>query len=133
MTATASESPETTRPGGPVRATVWESRETTRPGGPVRITLTLQNTTSDKVRLTPFAGRAEITLLRGSTVVATTRKRLSVAHARTLKPGRSLHLTTDLAIRPSRAELRALRPGTYTVEVEDGGYTATTAIRVGRS
>ena len=65
-------------------------------------------------------------------MVATARKRLSVAHALTLRPRRSLHLTTDLAVQPFRAELKALEPGTYTVEVKDGGYTATTDIRVGR-
>ena len=115
----------------PLAATVSARQNATQPGGPVRITLTLQNASHDKVRLAPFSGRAAITILRGSTVVATARKRLSVAHVRTLKPGRGLRLTTDLEIKPSRADVRTLGPGTYTVEVEDGGYAAETAIHIG--
>jgi hypothetical protein len=130
-TAPAAQRPSNVPSPGPLTAAVSGSTETSQPGSPVSITLTLKNTTNSKVRVTPFASRAQITLLRGSTVVAMVRKRLSVAHARTLMPGRSLRLTTDLAVRPSRAELTALEPGTYTVEVQDGGSTATTAIRVG--
>ena len=65
-------------------------------------------------------------------MIATARKRLSGTQAATLEPGRSLHLTTDLNVGPHRAAAR-LDPGTYTVEVKDGGFTAATTIQIGGS
>ena len=61
----------------PLVARLSTSHFTNGPGDPLRITLTLKNVSKAKVRVAPFADRAEITLLRGSTVVATARKRLS--------------------------------------------------------
>ncbi len=118
-----------------MRRSQWNDRRVCRRLRPLRhgLALTLKNTSDHKVRVTPLAGRAEITLLRGSTVVAQVRKRLSAAHAGTLLPGPSVRLTTDLAVRPTRAELRALEPGTYTVEVKDGGCTVTAKTWVGAS
>jgi hypothetical protein len=127
-------SPTSSAPAGsPLAATLSASPTTSQADGPVRIALTIENVSHEKVRLAPFAGRAEITLLRGSTVVATARKRLSVPQAATLRPARSLHLTTELDIRWSRAAVPKLGPGTYTLEVEEGGYSATTSIEIGRS
>jgi hypothetical protein len=116
---------------GPLAVTASASERANQPGAPVRITLTLDNVSPQKVHLGRFKGRAEITLLQGSTVMATARKRLSMAHATTLKPGRSLHLSTDVELKPSRTSLRVLEPGTYTVEVEDGSYSATTTLDIG--
>ena len=115
----------------PLTATLSTSHSTNGPSDPIRITLALENLSKSKVRVSPFSGRAEITLLRGSSVVATTRKRLSLAHAATVKPGRSLHLTTLLKLRPSHAALRTLERGTYTIEVKDGGYIADTTVEIG--
>ena len=75
--------------GGPLAVTASASQRASQPGAPVRITLTLDNVSPKKVHLGRFKGRAEITLLRGSTVVATARKRLSMVRDATLKPGRS--------------------------------------------
>lgn len=119
-----------TSTAAPLAMTVMASPEPTGSSGPLRIRLTLDNVSKEKVKLAAFAGRAEITLLRGSTVVATASKRLSVRQAQNLRPGRSLHLTTELAIRPSRSKSQALEPGTYTLEVEDGGYTAETTLEI---
>ena len=119
--------------GGPLAVTASAVQRASQPGAPVRITLTLDNVSQQKMRLGQFKGRAEITLLRGSRVVATARKRLSMAHAATLKPGRSLRLSTDVEVKPSRAPLRVLGPGTYTVEVEIGSYSAATTLDIRRS
>ena len=114
----------------PLVATLSTSHRTDPQGVALRITLTLENVSKEKVRLAPFAGRAEITLLRGSSVVATARKRLSFAKAATLKPERDLHLTTELEVRHLRAAVRARVPGTYTIEIEDGGFTAATSLEI---
>jgi hypothetical protein len=118
---------------GPLAVTASASQRASQPGAPVRITLTLDNVSPKKVHLGRFKWPAEITLLRGSTVVATARKRLSMVHDATLKPGRSLHLSTGVKIKPTPASLWVLAPGTYTVEVEDGSYSATTTLDIGRS
>jgi hypothetical protein len=117
---------------GPIAVTASASQVASHPNAPLRISLTLENVLDQKVHLGQFKKRAEITLLRGSTVVAEVRKRLTISRAENLKPGRSVHLSTDLKIRPSRASLRVLKPGTYTVEVEDGSYSATTTLDIKR-
>jgi hypothetical protein len=132
--AVTSPSPADTPPpptsSGPLAVTASASQRASQPGAPDRITLTLDNVSPQKMHLGRFKGRAEITLLQGSTVMATARKRLSMAHATTLKPGRSLHLSTDVKLKPSRASLRVLEPGTYTLEVEDGSYSAVTTLDI---
>ena len=65
-------------------------------------------------------------------MVATVGRRLSLAHAATLKPGRRLRLTTEFELRPLRAAVQARESGTYTIEVQDGGYTAATVIKIAR-
>jgi hypothetical protein len=118
---------------GPIAVTASASQVASHPNAPLRISLTLDNVLDQKVHLVQFKKRAEITLLRGSTVVAAVRKRLTISRAENLKPGRSVHLSTDLKIKPTRASSWVLAPGTYTVEVEDGGYSATTTLDIGRS
>ncbi len=117
----------------PVTATLTASPLAGHRGNAVRLALTLENVTGQKVRLAPSSRTAEITVLEGSTIISRETKDLFKAKAATLEPGRSLRLSTIWSRTSSQADLKALDPGTYTVEVDAGGYTASTSIQLGGS
>jgi hypothetical protein len=116
----------------PVTATLTTNHSTVHSRVPVRITLTLKNVTSKSERLTPDSSADSITVLDGSTVVSTMTRSLLTSKAKTLKPGQSIQLTSTWNGKPRQPGpgLTKLNPGIYTVEVDQGGYTASTKIRV---
>jgi hypothetical protein len=119
------------RVDSPVAATLTASRAAGRHGDALRIALILKNDTGQKVRLAPSSRMARITVLDGSRILTTETKELFRAKAATLKPGRSLQLSTVWSGASSQADLKTLDPGTYTVEVDAGGCIASTSIQLG--
>ena len=125
-------------PGSPsqnpssVTSILTTNHSTDHSGNPIRITLTLKNVTTKSERLTPDLRTDSITVLEGSTVVSTMTRSLLTSKAKTLKPGQSIQLTSTWNGKPNHLGpgLTKLNPGIYTVEVDQGGYTASAKIRI---
>jgi hypothetical protein len=113
-----------------VAAILTTNQSTSHAGSPVRITLRLKNVTKQSERLTPNSSTDSITVLEGSTVVSRMTRSLLTSKAKALKAGKSLELTSTWNGKPNQAGLTKLDPGIYTVEVDQGGYTASATIRL---
>jgi hypothetical protein len=122
--------PSLTQDPPPVTAILTTNQSTSHAGSPVRITLRLKNVTKQSERLTPNSSTDSITVLEGSTVVSRLTRSLLTSKAKTLKPGQSLELTSTWNGKPNQAGLTKLDPGLYTVEVDQGGYTASATMRL---
>jgi Intracellular proteinase inhibitor len=103
---------------------------TSHAGKPVRIKITLKNIAKTNAQLAAHAGADGVTVLDGSTVIARTTKSLLSSKARTLKPGQSLHLMALWNGKPNQAGLKQIVAGNYTIEVNEGGYTASANVRI---
>ena len=122
--------PSLTQDPAPVTAILTTNQSTSHAGSPVRITLRLKNVTKQSERLTSHSRTDSITVLEGSTVVSRMTRSLLTAKAKTLKAGQSLELTSTWNGKPNQAGLTKLDRGIYTVEVDQGGYTASATIRL---
>ena len=68
-----------------------------------------------------------ITVLHGSTVIA---RIPSTAKTHWLKSGKSLQLTALWNGKPNQAGVTRIPPGIYTIEFDEGGYSASGQIRI---
>jgi hypothetical protein len=124
--------PPTTPPiSSPVIATLVPNHVVYKSGHPVRLSLTLTNTTGTKVALVPRPGVDGITVMHGSAVVYHSSTAASALAPGSIKPHGSVKLTFFWSGRPNQSGLKKLPPGTYTIQVVEAGYTATTTIRIG--
>jgi Intracellular proteinase inhibitor len=114
----------------PVTAILTTNQSANHSGHPVRITLTLKNVTKKSERLTPHLSTDSIILLEGSTILSRTTRSLLTSKAKLLKPGHSLQVTSTWNGKPNQVGLKKLNPGIYTVEADQGGYTASAQIRI---
>jgi hypothetical protein len=123
-------STSSTQNAPPVSASLTTNHPTGHFGQPVRLTITLKNVTKKSERLTPHLSTDGITVLEGSTVVSRMIRSLLTSKARTLKPGQSIQLTSTWNGKPNQAGLKKLNLGSYTVEVNQAGYSASATIRI---
>jgi hypothetical protein len=108
-------------------ATLTTNHATTHAGKPVRITITFKNTAKTSQLLALDAATDGITVLHGSTVIA---KISSTARTHTLKSGKSLQLTALWNGKPNQAGVTEVSPGIYTIEFDEGSYSASGQIRI---
>lgn len=74
------------------------------------------------------AGANYMTVLKGSTLLW--RKSLGAVKATALKAGKSLERTALWNGKPNQGGLKNINPGTYTIQVYEGGYSASNTIRI---
>jgi hypothetical protein len=108
-------------------ATLTTNRSTTHAGKPVRITITLKNMTKTSRLFSLDAATDGITVLQGSTVIAKSRL---TAKTRIVKPGKSLQLAALWNGKPNQAGVPKISAGIYTIEFDEGVYSAAGQIRV---
>jgi hypothetical protein len=116
----------------PVIATLISNQNAYKPGQSVRLTMTLNNTSTAKVSVTPNTFADGITVMDGSTVVFRSRRTHIAAALRSIKPHHSVKLALAWSGRPNQKGVAKLAPGTYTVLVVDGGYAGTTTVQIVR-
>ena len=81
--------------------------------------------------LTPNPSSDGITVSQGSTVIWHSARTISSKRASlTLLGGMGIKLTGSWNGRPNQDGLKRLEPGVYTVQATEGGYSATTTIRI---
>jgi len=78
----------------------------------------------------PKPGVDGITVMQGSTVVFRSSGIASALAARSIKRHGSIKLALNWSGRPNQSGIKTLTPGTYTVQVVEGGYSATATIRI---
>jgi len=122
--------PSTPSSPSPVTATVLPNHSVYESGQTIRLSMTLKNTSSAKVKVAPKRGVDGITVMEGSTVVFRSRRIASALAAQSIKPHSSIELALNWSGRPTRSGIKRLTPGTYTVQVVEGGYSGTATIRV---
>ncbi len=115
---------------GPISVILTTNQSGSRSGHPVRLTVKLKNVTKTSQRLAANAKTDGITVLEGSTVVSKMTRSLLTSKAKTLKAGQSIQLTSTWNGKPNQAGMTKLNPGLYTVMVNEGGYSASTTIRI---
>jgi len=116
----------------PISAKLTTEKSAYRLGERVLITLTLTNSSDKSVTITPNATADWFSASNGDVTVwhkpggVTTDAGLSIA------PGQSVTFTTTWNGRRNLAGNTVIRPGTYTLIADEGGYEASTTIRIGR-
>jgi hypothetical protein len=81
--------------------------------------------------LTPNPNTDGITVSLGSTVVARTYRSVGTESSPlTLGAGQSTRLTTSWNGRANLGGPKRLKPGVYTIQASEGGYTASTTVRI---
>ncbi len=113
----------------PIAVELTPNRQQYREGQAVVLMLTVKNTTSSVVTLTPVAGDG-ISVLSGSTVVWHSSAGTSRIERRSLAPGKTISLRVAWNGKPNQNELKQLKPGVYAIEASFGGYVATTTIQI---
>jgi hypothetical protein len=108
-------------------ATLTTNHATTHRGKPVRITITFKNMAKTTQLLALDAATDGITVLHGSTVIA---KIPSTAKTHWLNSGKSLQLMALWNGKPNQAGVTRISPGIYTIEFDEGGYSASGQIRI---
>ena len=116
----------------PVIAKLATNRSAYKTGQSVHLSMTLKNIGTAKVSLAPKAALDGITVMDGSTVVFRSRRVRPVLAARSIKSHHSIKLALDWSGKPNQPGIGKLAPGTYTVQVVEGGYSGTTSIHLVR-
>ncbi len=116
----------------PVTAKLVTNESAYKQGQSVHLSMKLENLSAAKVRVAPDAGPDAITVMDGSTVVFRSSRIGSALAVRSIKPHRSIKLALAWSGRPNQSGIRKLAPGTYTVDVVEGGYSGSTTIRIVR-
>jgi hypothetical protein len=111
-----------------VTASLVPAHPAYKPGQAVRLTMILKNASSAKVVVGARPAVDGITVMQGSTVVY--RSGVIALLGGTIKPHASMKLTLLWSGRPNQPGLGKLNPGTYTITVVEGGYSASTTIRI---
>jgi hypothetical protein len=114
----------------PVAAILVPNRSIYKPGQTIGLSMTLKNTSAAKVKVAPKTAVDGIMVMDGSTVVYRSSGMASPLVAGSIKPHSSIKLALNWSGRPNQSGIKRLSPGTYTVQVVEGGYTATATIRI---
>jgi hypothetical protein len=93
--------------------------------------LLLQNVSDSAVSVSPNANTDGITVSQGSTVVwRSSRIAPNAVTSQTVQPGGNATLNAVWNGRPNQRGVKRLGSGTYTMQVTQGGYTASATFRV---
>ena len=91
----------------------------------------LQNVSGSAVDIVPNAKTDGITVSKGSTVIwRSSRVAPNASSSQRVQPGGNITVNALWNGRPNQRGVKRLGPGTYTMQVTDGGYTATATFRV---
>jgi hypothetical protein len=102
-----------------------------RPGQPVALTMTLKNTGDTSVTIPEGPGSGFFSVSRrGRPPLWSSSESGGPADSAVLEPGHTVTLTTIWNGRSNQGHARTLRPGIYTLFAEDGGFEASTTIRI---
>jgi hypothetical protein len=112
----------------PVTGTLIPSRSVYQSGQAVRLALILKNISKSKVAVASTTGTDGITVMQGSSVVFHSGQ--IAGFAGSIRPRGTLKLALTWSGRSNQTGISNLAPGTYTISVVKGGYTATTSIRI---
>jgi len=116
----------------PVTETVTTSLQTHHNGHTVVMTLTLQNTSSQSVVISPNPSSDGFTVFSGSTKVWHSARSTRAIKARTLLAGESITLRAVWNGKPNQRGTKKPAGGLYTVEASEGGYSAGATIQIDR-
>jgi hypothetical protein len=133
----SSPDPSSPSPGSPsipapVTATLTTDHTVYHRGHVVHFTLTLTDVGDSAVNLTPNPATDGFIVSRGTTVVWRRTPRSPAFTAHTLQPGQSVQVSALWNGRPNQPGSPNLRPGTYTVQVEEDGFAGSATITIGR-
>lgn len=112
----------------PVVATLIPRRAAYRSGQAVRLSMILRNTSDSRIALKTNPQSDGITVARGSEVVYRSSRVGGIAGS--LRPRRVVKMSLVWSGRPNQPGFGGLAPGTYTVHVVKGGYSASAVIRI---
>ncbi len=99
-------------------------------GQSVHISFVLKDVSAKHIAVQPNKNVAQITVLSGSTEVYEASRTVHALAAKTIKPGQTVKLATVWSGKANRPAVKKLSPGTYTIQVEDDGYVASTTLQV---
>jgi hypothetical protein len=115
----------------PIGTALPTDRQSYRHGQPVRATLVLQNVSNSAVSLTPNANTDGITVTHGSTVVwRSSRIAPNAGTSQTIQPRAIAKFNAVWNGRPNQRGVKRLGSGTFTMQVTQGGYSASATFRV---
>jgi hypothetical protein len=112
----------------PITAILVPAHPVFKSGQAVHLTMILKNASSAKVVMGTRPDVDGITVAQGSTVFY--RSGVVSRLGGTIKPHGSMRLTLLWSGRPNQPGFGKLGPGTYTITVVEGGYSASATIRV---
>jgi hypothetical protein len=85
------------------------------------------------MNIVPDASKDGVQVSQGSRLVySSTRSVTNAAVAQTVLPGGNVNWSASWNGRPNQHGVKNLAPGTYTIQVTEGGYTASAVFRIGR-
>jgi hypothetical protein len=99
-------------------------------GQSIRISTTLENTSASTIDLKGRSNRLEITILEANRVVFRETKIAHSTKPKTLDAGRRLQTSFVWNGKPNQPGVRKLLPGTYTIDVEEDGFSAESSIQL---
>ena len=100
-------------------------------GQSVHIALMLKNVSANQITAKANRNVAQITVLSGSSTVYQSSRTIRSLAASKIKPGQTVKLTTLWSGKANQSGVKKLSPGTYTIQVADNGYTASTTVQIG--
>ena len=115
----------------PILATLATNRQSYRPGQSVRATLVLQNVSDSSITVSHDANSDGITVSLGARVVSRSSRTVPNAGIQQMvQPGDNMSWNASWNGRSNQRGVKHLGPGTYTIQVTEGGYSATTTFRI---
>ena len=110
--------------------TLSTEHHTYKVGQTIPISVVLKDVSSQRVAVRQGHNVGKLTVLEGSTVVYEKERKFPAFASGTIKPGHALKLTTMWSGSEHQVGVKKLTPGTYTIEVDDNGYVASTTVQV---
>jgi hypothetical protein len=117
-------------PPSPVAVTLSTAHATYKVGQTVRISFILKDVSASNVAVKQNHHIDKLTVLRGSTVIYESARKFRAFASKTIKPGHTLKMTTMWSGKANQSGVKKLTPGTYTIEVDDGGFVASTTVEI---
>jgi hypothetical protein len=114
----------------PVDAMLSTRRHKYKLGQRIALSLILKDVSATRVAITPRLSTETVTVQLGSTLVYETARKVRVPRPATIKPGHVLKLTTAWSGKANQAGIKNLSPGTYTITVDDNGYSAKATVQL---
>jgi hypothetical protein len=115
----------------PIVATLSTDQSAYKTGQSVHISLMLKNLSTQQIVLSQNKNVAQITVIAGSTEVYQSNQ--TVHGLAAIKPGQTVKLTSLWSGKANQPGVKKLSLGTYTIQVDDGGYVASTTVQISSS